>query len=219
MKKYLVAGLILLLPVVLTAAVVIFLFDFFTAPFVKLVSHLVILIDALLPFHFSRAGIIFISRLTALLLLCVFIFLLGLFARWLFFKNLLTSLNKVMARIPLVRTIYKVSRDVFSAIFSPEGRGAFQQPVIFPFPHKPHYCIGFKTGVASPECSQKVGRPLVTIFAPTAPHPISGFLFFVPEDEIYPLGMSSEEAIKLLVSCGVILPPDQQQTPPTDKSP
>jgi len=111
-----------------------------------------------------------------------------------------------MGKIPVVRWVYKLCREVFSALFATDGKKIFKEPVMAPFPDAPNYCLGFRSGEAPAECEEKLGRPLVSVFAPTAPHPISGFLFILPEDEIKSLEMTNEDAIKFLVSCGVILP-------------
>lgn len=202
MKKYLITGLIILLPLVLTIFVVVFLFDLFTAPFLPLVSASLSYIPYILP-HWV---VTFLARLIGLVLLCILTFVLGVIARHFFLKHIIDWTNRILARIPLVKTVYKISREVISAIFSPESKQAFQEPVMYPFPHSPHYAVGFSTGDSASECSEKAGTPLVSVFAPTAPHPISGFLFMFPKKDVYPVDMSKEDAVKFLVSCGVIVP-------------
>jgi uncharacterized membrane protein len=204
MKKYLLTGLVILLPVALTAMIVFFLFDLFTAPFVPLVSSFL--------HHFSlhEDVILFLSRIIAFVLLSVFITLLGMVAQHIFFKNLARAGNWIIYRIPFVKTIYKVSRDIFTAIFSPDGKQAFKDAVMFPFPDKPNYGIGFLAGSVAEECQEKIGEPLESVFFPTAPHPISGFLFLVPKKDISSIDMTKEDALKYLVSCGVIHPPGER---------
>lgn len=213
MKKYLLTGFIILLPVALTIVVIFFLFDLFTAPFITVVTPLVELIQKHLPFALPHGFILFLSRLFSLVFLCIFIFLLGLVTQLFLVKNFINWADQLMFRIPFIRTVYKVSRDVFSALFSTEGKKAFKRPVMIPFPGEPNYCLGFVAGEVAEECRQKVDVPLVSVFAPTAPHPISGFLFLVPEKDVYDVDMTNEEVVKFLVSCGTIVPESEMKEP------
>ncbi len=207
MKKHLFTGFILLLPLILTLLVIRFLFDLFTAPFVPIVNAG---LDAL-PYHLPDSVTVFVSRLIGLILLCILILVLGVIARHIFLNNLLRWMNLILSRIPFVKTVYKVSREVMTALFSPDGKEAFKKSVLIPFPYAPHYAVALTAGDVPKECEEKAGEPLVTVFAPTAPHPISGFLFLVPKKNIHNLNMTKEDAIKFLVSCGAIVP-DTEKT-------
>jgi len=202
LKKSLLTGLVIVLPLVLTAIVAFFLFDLFTTPFVPLVRTFLSHFFKTLP---EEITVIF-SRLIGLILLILLIFFLGFITRHFFFDTLMNWGNRIVYRIPFVKTVYKLTRDIFSALFSPDGKKVFRETVIVPFPQKPHYCIGFTAGEVPKECQEKAGRTLVSVFTPTAPHPISGFLFLVPEENVFPIKMSKEDALKYLVSCGVVHP-------------
>lgn len=206
MKKYLITGLILLLPTALTLAVVFFLLDLFTAPFVPLVHWM------LEGFHLSHWMVTTLSRVIGLVLLCALILILGWITRHFILNRLIEYTHTLMSKIPLVKTIYKISRDVFSALFATGGRQAFKEVVTVPFPHPPARGIGFSAGEAIGECQIVPGTKLIAVFTPTAPHPISGFLLLVPEADVQSAHMSKEEALKLLVSCGVVQP--NSPTPP-----
>lgn len=206
MKKYFITGLIILMPLVLTLILIIFLLDFFTTPVVSLVSQLMPVIEDKLNFHIPQELTLFVSRIFSLILICALIFFLGVFSRWFFIHGFVKIIHRIMEKIPVVRWIYKLCREVFSALFATDGKKVFKEPVMVPFPDKTNYCIGFLSGDAPKECEEKLGKPLVSVFAPTAPHPISGFLFILPEDDVKSLDMTNEDAIKFLVSCGVILP-------------
>lgn len=199
MKKYFITGLIILLPLVLTVMVIFFLVNFFTSPFVHFVEeHL--FAKGTLPVSVT----LFISRILAMILLCIFIFILGVVARWFLIKNIISLTSSILSRIPLIKSVYKVSKEVFSALFSLDGKKAFKYPVLIPFPRKPTYSLGFQAGEVAEEIKRVVKTPLVSVFSPTAPHPITGFLFLVPEHEVHKLDMTNEEAVKYLVSCGLI---------------
>lgn len=211
MKKYFLTGLALLLPLALTLMVVIFLFDFFTTPFVNIVGPLIDFIQIKLHVSFPTGLTLFLSRLLALVFLCIFILLLGMVMQVFVVKNLIEWSEKIMMKIPIVRAIYKGSRDIFKALFSTGGKKAFKRAVMMPFPSKPNYCVGFEAGEVPQECQEKVSARLVTVFAPTAPHPISGFVFLVPEPEVEEISMTNEEVVKFLVSCGMIVPEDEEE--------
>ena len=186
-----------------------FLFDLFTTPFVPIVKALLHYVPSL-----PEEAIKIFSRLIALVLLIIFIVILGMVARHFLFKNLAHITNRVLYKIPFVKTIYKVSRDIFAALLSPDGKQVFKETVAIPFPYKPHLCIGFSSGESLKECEEKVGEPLIPVFAPTAPHPISGFLFLVPKKDVESINMTKEDAIKYLVSCGVIHPHAEKRNEP-----
>jgi uncharacterized membrane protein len=206
LRKYFAAGLIILLPLVLTLVIVVFLFDLFTDPFVPVVAAAL----NMLPIALPHGVAVFVSRLIALVLLCILILVLGVIARHFFLKNILQLTNRILDRIPFIKTVYKISREMVSAFFSTEEKKAFKYPVLYPFPYPPYQAVGFATGESAAECSAKVGIPLTSVFAPTAPHPISGFLFMFPKDKVEKLDMTNEDALKLLVSCGVIVPVGQE---------
>jgi uncharacterized membrane protein len=120
-------------------------------------------------------------------------------------------MHNLLSRIPFIKTVFQVSRDVFSALFSHEGTKAFRHPVMIPFPDYPNRTIGFAVGEVPAECQRKIDEPLVAVFTPTAPHPISGFLLLVKEKDAKLLDMTNEDALKFLVSCGMITPDKDEQ--------
>ena len=213
MKKHLLTGLVILLPIALTLMIIFFLFDLFTEPFVSIVGPLVDLI----PYPLDHSVTLFLSRVLSLIFLCIFIFLLGFVTQIFLVKLLMNWGNRILFRIPFIKTVYRVSRDIFAALFSSEGKKAFKRPVMIPFPNKPSYCLGFQAGEVAEECQRKVKRPLTSVFVPTAPHPISGFLFLIPEEDVRSIEMTNEEVVKFLVSCGMIVP--ESETKETDEQP
>jgi uncharacterized membrane protein len=202
LKKSFITGLVILLPTALTLIIAVFLFNLFTRPFVPIVEAIL----SQFSFPLSRDMTLLLSRLIALIFLFIFILLLGMIARLFLFTALANVTNYILFRIPIVNTIYKTSRDILSAIFSPDGKHAFKEAVAIPFPAHPHMCVGLSSGEVPIECEEKAGEPLISVFAPTAPHPISGFLFLVPAQDVQSLNMTKEDAIKFLLSCGVIHP-------------
>ena len=207
MKKYLLTGFVFLMPIVLTLLVIVFLFDLFTDPLMGAVAPLVYWAEVKLSFYPSHKTVLVISRLLAFVLLMLFILLLGAVIRWFFGKELMHLTNRLLDRIPIVKTVYKTSRDLLGAFFSTDGKKAFHYPVAIPFPSPPQQAVGFLAGQVAEKFQEKVPEPLASVFVPTAPHPLSGFLLLIPQKDIEKLDMTNEQAFKFLVSCGMMVPP------------
>nr|NGX29994.1 hypothetical protein [Candidatus Anoxychlamydiales bacterium] len=133
------------------------------------------------------------------------IFVLGVIARWFFFRSLINLMNKIFSKIPLVKTIYTSLKDIISS-FMKKGSKAFTKTAMVAFPSKDSYCVGFESGEIPEECQKKVKEKLKPVFVPTAPHPISGYLVMAIEKEVFSIDMKNEDAVKFTVSCGLILP-------------
>jgi uncharacterized membrane protein len=204
MKKYLMTGLVILMPVVLTGIIIAFLFHLLTDPFIHILGDLFRVVETIFHLKLSPQSALFISRLLIVIALFIFIVLLGVVARWFLIKNIFSLTNTLMTKIPIVNTIYKLIREIISALFAIDGKKAFHSPVLIPFPQEPTYSLGFHSGEVAKECQMKVNTPLISVFTPTSPHPISGFLFLCPEKEAHKIDMTNEEALKFLVSCGLV---------------
>jgi len=129
---------------------------------------------------------------------------LGLLARWFFFHYLVQFWEYIVHRIPLIRSVYKTCQDVINTLFETSSN-SFKKVVMVPFPSRDSLSIGFVTKEDLPPV--KNTEPLIAIFVPTTPNPTSGFLMmFEPKDVTY-LDMSVEDALKYIVSCGMIAAP------------
>lgn len=205
MKKYFVTGLVILLPLALTLAIVFFVFNLLTEPFVGVVKEV-----------FTRYGIFdkglfflsadqvqkYFSQLIILALLFFFTVGLGLLARWFFFHYLLRLWELLLKRIPIIHSIYKTSKDVIQTIFTTDST-SFKQVVMVPFPSSDTYAIGLITKDNLPPIKSN-GDTLVSVFVPTTPNPTSGFLMLFKKDDLVYIDMKIEDALKYVISCGVI---------------
>jgi uncharacterized membrane protein len=200
MKKYFITGLVTLLPVAVTIWIVHFLIDHLTKPFLGLVM---ILTDRL-PIASSQL-IRTLSQLLILLSLFFLILFLGFTARRFFFNQILRLGDTFLDRIPLVNKVYKTSKEIVKSIFATEQR-SFTQVVMIPFPYPGSYCIGLIAKKAPQACSEAEHHELVSVFIPTTPNPSTGYLVMCQKSEMIYLNMKTEEAIKYVVSCGVIQP-------------
>lgn len=112
--------------------------------------------------------------------------------------------DRMLTRIPLLNTIYAATKQIGSALLGQE-RGAFREVVWVEFPRKGVYALAFTTGAAGGS-GTAAGKRFVPVFMPTTPNPTSGFLLFVPEDELRRVPIPVEEAIKLVISGGLAAP-------------
>lgn len=205
MKKYLVAGVIILVPVLLTIMLFIFLFDLFTSPFLPFIMSLLKKFSLVIPFLQNPTILNFIARIIVLIILCIFIMILGVIARLFIFNTLLDITNRILSKIPIVKTVYKLFKDITTS-FAAHERKAFTKTTMINFPSIDSYAVGFETGDVPEECQNKVSQKLKPVFIPASPHPISSFLVLVPENELHAIDMKNEDAVKFFVSCGLILP-------------
>ena len=115
--------------------------------------------------------------------------------------------ESMLNRMPVVRTIYGASKQILETIISSQS-DAFREVVLVEYPRKKLWVIGFVTGGTKGEVRRLVDKDMVNVFVPTTPNPTSGFLLFCPRSEIIFMEMSVEEAVKLVVSGGIVTPPD-----------
>jgi uncharacterized membrane protein len=208
MKKHFITGLIILMPVVLTLLILIFIIDFFTNPFLTVIENLLLHIK--ITHTLSPQAVTFISRIVVLSFLFFLILILGVIARWFFFRSIINLTNKILSKTPFVKTIFNITRDIAGAFVSHGEKKAFKKPVLIMFPSKKSFSVGFETGEIPPICQKHVKEPLTPVFVPTAPHPISGYLLMVKKKCVDNISMTNEEAIKFTVSCGIITPEDKE---------
>lgn len=209
MKKYFITGLVILLPVMLTLVVIIFIFNFLTAPFLEFteatLGHYGIFENGL--FFLSADQLQhYVSQILILFTLFFFTVFLGLFARWVFFHYLVRMWDYVLHRIPFVNGIYKAFQDVINTMFTSKTT-AFKQVVMVRFPNPDTYTMGLITRDHIPGFEHLIGPNLLLVFVPTTPNPTSGFLTIFKKEDVVYLDMKVEDAFKYIISCGVISTP------------
>ena len=115
--------------------------------------------------------------------------------------------ESILSRMPIVRSIYGASKQILETVISTQS-DAFRDAVLVEYPRRGLWVIGFVTGGTRGEVAEHIDIDMVNVFIPTTPNPTSGFLLFCPRDEIIYLEMSVEDAVKLVVSGGIVTPPD-----------
>jgi uncharacterized membrane protein len=208
MKKYFLTGVIILLPLALTLAIIAFVVNFLTKPFMGVVAHL------LSTYSIANKGFLIFSPEQTLkytseliILICLFLVILtlGMLARWVFISWIINLGEKILHKLPLVNKVYKTTKDIVTNLFS-GGKNTFRKVVLVPFPGHGIYAIGLLSEEAPKECSEKTGAELVSVFVATAPNPATGFVVMYKKSELIHLDMRPEDAIKYIVSCGVVTP-------------
>lgn len=211
MKRYLLTGLVILLPLALTIAIIGFVVNFLTKPFMGIVSHFLAQTDIGIRgfFIFSPHQILkYGSQLIILVCLFLAILLLGMVARWYFVKWFIHLGEQILHKLPLVNKVYRATKDIITHLFG-QGKNNFKQVVMVPFPTDGIYCIGLLSQMAPKTCSNAAKKEMISVFVPTAPNPTTGFTIMYGVDEIRHLDMRPEEAIKYIVSCGMVTPVDK----------
>lgn len=208
------AGLAVLLPAVVSIAVVVWLFGSVANITDKLLFFLP---KALTHAEEGRGGMYWYWSLAALLLAVVLINLVGLLARYYFGKKMIEWMDAALLRVPLVNKIYGATKQVNEA-FTSNKKSSFKTVVLIEFPREGLYSLGFITSEQHQEVQVKTRENVVCVFVPTTPNPTSGFLVLVPEEKLTRLEMSVPDGIKYIISLGSISPdyiPPAQRTLPS----
>ncbi len=208
-KNYFVTGIVLLLPVALTLLIVSFLFNLLTRPFEGLMTALIRsmgIFNRGFLFLSQDQLILYTSKLLILVFLVVLTVLLGALARWFFIHWIIRLGEAIVNRIPLIGSIYKTSQDVISTIFTTQTK-SFKQVVLVPYPNNYTKCLGLITREKVDGVRGEHFKDPVAVFIPTTPNPTSGFLLLFERTDVVYLDMSIEEALKYIISCGVIMTP------------
>jgi uncharacterized membrane protein len=123
-------------------------------------------------------------------------------------RFLVALFERFMHKIPLVKSIYTLFQQVAQTTFGRDRKG-FRQVALIEYPRPGIWTIGFVTGITVGEIQRLTEQKMVNVFVPTTPNPTSGFYLLVPEQEMVPLGMTVDEAFKLIISGGMVTPPDR----------
>ncbi|WP_429885248.1 DUF502 domain-containing protein [Geoalkalibacter halelectricus] len=194
LKTKIAAGLLVVIPAGVTIFILRFLFnlaDGVLAPYIRKTA----------VFIFGEGGR-YIPGLGMIAGILV-IYVSGLIASNVFGKRLIHTWDRILSRIPLVKSIYSSSKQLIS-VFSTSGRDSFRRAVYVEFPKEGSFSIAFVTNsVPTPS-----GKNYYTVFIPTSPNPTSGYVLILEESKVYPTEFSVEEAMKIIMSGGIVVPED-----------
>jgi uncharacterized membrane protein len=202
-RKHLITGLLVWMPLAVTIWVLLWVLGLMDGMF----SWVLSLSQAVLPEQ-MRAGIEMLRGVPGLgvVVLLVVLWATGLFVANIFGQWWLKQWNALLNKIPIVKTIYSSVKQVSDTLFSSSGN-AFREAVLVQYPRAGSWTIAFVTGQPSGEVAAHLATPHVSVYVPTTPNPTSGFFLMMPRSEVVPLAMSVDEALKYIISMGVVAPP------------
>lgn len=198
LRHYLIAGLLVWLPILVTVLIIKFLVDLMDTTLLLLPSA--IQPETLLGFRIPGLGVV----LSGVVLLST-----GMVVTNLLGRNMVSLWERLLMRIPLVRPIYSATKQLSETLLSGSGK-SFRKVVLVEYPRPGLWTLAFLTGDGVGEVIEKTWRDLVNIFVPTTPNPTSGFFLMVPSKDLIELNMSVDAGIKLILSAGAVGPDDKK---------
>ncbi|HKQ18764.1 MAG TPA: DUF502 domain-containing protein [Candidatus Eisenbacteria bacterium] len=198
-RTYFLTGLLVLAPLVITAYIIWQLFVF--------VDHL--LGTTLRGGYIRPGGVPGLGFVTVLVIITIT----GFFANNLLGRQLGSVVESLLLKVPLLRTLYMTLKEIGEAILSDKGN-AFQRVVLVQYPRPGIYSIGLVTAGAPSSFDEATGKRLMGVFIPTPPNPTTGPLLYYAEEELIPTPLRVEQALKMVVSAGVVLPAEEPVIPP-----
>ena len=208
MKKYLLAGLLVWMPLAVTLWVLLWLLGVMDGMFAWVLSGT----QAVLP-ESARASVELLRHVPGLsviamaaLLIVTGMFVANIFGQWWF-----RQWDRVLGKIPIVKSIYNSVKQVSDTLFSSNGN-AFREAVLVQYPRAGSWTIAFVTGKPGGEVAAHLPGDYVSVYVPTTPNPTSGFFLVMPRSELRALAMSVDEALKYVISMGVVVPGAESST-------
>ncbi|HEY5637083.1 MAG TPA: DUF502 domain-containing protein [Burkholderiales bacterium] len=194
MKKYVITGLLIWIPLVITIWVLKLVVDTLDQSLLLLPQEF--RTEAWLGIHIPGMGVI---------MTLVIVFLTGLFATNLIGARLVQFWHFVLNRIPVVSSVYSSVKQISDTLFSSSGQ-AFRKALLVQWPREGMWTIAFLTGVPGGDVSNYLKGDYVSLYVPTTPNPTGGYFVMVRRDQVVELDMSVDEALKYIVSMGVVAP-------------
>ncbi len=194
-KRYFITGLLIWVPLVITAWVLSIIIS-------ALDQSLQLLPEAVHPRNlvgFSIPGV-------GALLTLAMILLTGFLATNIIGQKLVVWWDKLLSRIPVVNSVYKAVKQVSDTLFAPNGN-AFRKALLIQYPRQGLWTIAFLTGAPGGDIRNHLPGDFVSVYVPTTPNPTSGFFLMLPRQDVVELDMSIDEALKYIISMGVVAPP------------
>ncbi len=193
-RRYLLAGLVVWLPILATFGILSFIVELLDKS-ISLLPH-AYQPQQLLGFRLPGLGVV----ISLILLLCT-----GLVATNFFGQRLVIWSELLLDKIPFIRSIYNTSKQVIQAVLGTNSQ-AFRKVLLVEYPRKGMWSMAFQTGVSNSVVNGHMDTEMVSIFIPTTPNPTSGFLMMVPKSDVLELSMTIDEALKFIISLGMMQP-------------
>ncbi|GLQ00972.1 MAG TPA: DUF502 domain-containing protein [Methylophaga aminisulfidivorans] len=194
MRKYLIAGLLVWMPLGITFLVIRAIVGF-------LDQTLLLLPDAYQPDNFLGIHIPGLGVLLAVVLVLAT----GMIVANLLGRRLVNAWESLLSRIPLVRTLYAGIKQILEAVLATDGQ-SFRRVLLVEYPRKGAWSLAFMTSDQLGEVQEKTRSEVISVFIPTTPNPTSGFVLMLPKEDVIELEMSVEQGLKMIISMGVVVP-------------
>lgn len=194
LKRYFFLGIAAILPLFLTVYIIVWILLFFDRITGKFIDPFLIR-----KFGFSIPGLGLVITILAVVTI-------GMLYTLFIGKRLYSFIEKLFLKIPFLSAIYPSLKQLSDFLFRGDKRSNFKKVVLAEYPSQGRYAIGFITNEDLKELTQKTGNELISVFVPFPPSPFSGLLVLVPKDKITELDISIDEALKFIVSGGVVQP-------------
>jgi len=191
MRKYFITGLLVLVPLAITAWVLHLVIS-------TMDQSLLLVPENWLPKKYRISGL-------GTIVTVLIVFLTGLLTNNLVGNFMVRQWEKLLHRIPVVSSLYGSVKQVSDTLFSDSGN-AFRKAVLVPYPHAGSRTIAFLTGAPATEVQKHLDDDYISVYVPTTPNPTSGFFLMMPKKDVIELDMSVDAALKYIVSMGVVVP-------------
>ena len=192
LRRYFLTGLLAITPLAITSWILWRFYDLISANIRPLVQKVPALRDAYPEFFLTLMGVV---------VFVLIITLIGMFTRNLIGMAFFRLLERIIVKIPVVKSLFSATKQI-AEVFLEDRRAAFQKVVLFEYPREGLFSLGFVT-------RDEASDDLINVFLPTTPNPTSGYMLMVPRNEVQELALPVEEAIKLIISGGAIMSPEQ----------
>ncbi len=193
------AGLLLVIPVVLTFWVLYFVISKLN---LLLLEPIMKIFQLWLP---DRASVEFFTKAAIFFILLALLTLIGFAARIILVRNIFGFGERILCKVPMISTIYKGLKEMSSAFLS-DQKSVFKKVVLVQYPKNGVYAIGFVTSETRGEVQDKTKENVINVFVPTTPNPTSGMLVLVPQEDLILLDMSVADGMKMVISGGAVTP-------------
>lgn len=197
-KRYFITGLLVWVPLAITAWVL--------SMIVRAMDQsLLLLPEVIHPINLLGFNIPGVGTVLTLLV----IFMTGLLATNFIGQKLVNWWERLLARIPVVNSLYNAVKQISDTLFSPNGN-AFRKALLVQYPRQGSWTIAFLTGQPGGDVVNHLDGNYVSVYIPTTPNPTSGFFLMMPAEDVVELNMSVDEALKYIISMGVVAPPPKK---------
>lgn len=198
LRNYFLTGIVITAPIIITA--------YIAWQFVGWIDGI---INPLIPADYKPETLLHVTIPgLGLVVVAILLTLVGFLAANILGRTLVKLGERVLNRMPVVRSIYFALKQIFETVFSQSSQ-SFKDVVLIEYPRRGIWTVAFVTGKGEGEVRRLLDQDVVTVFVPTTPNPTSGFMLFLPRAECRLLDMTVEEGLKLVISGGVLAPPDR----------